>query len=42
MSFVCFLSFQGAEEVAREALIKTHFTQRIAELTSQVRLESNM
>ena len=28
--------FQGAEEVARETLIKNHFTQRIAELFSQV------
>lgn len=27
---------EGAEDVARESLIKTHFTQRIAELTSQV------
>ena len=31
-----FLIFQGEEEVTRETLIKNHFTQRIAELSSQV------
>ena len=30
------MQFQGAEEVTRETLIKNHFTQRVAELTSQV------
>ena len=31
-------SFQGEEEVTRETLIKNHFTQRIAELSSQVNI----
>ena len=31
------LEFQSAEDVARETLIKNHFTQRIAELTSKVK-----
>ena len=30
--------FQGEEEVTRETLIKNHFTQRIAELSSQVNI----
>lgn len=31
-----FSQAEGAEEVTRETLIKNHFTQRVAELTSQV------
>ena len=34
------LEFQSAEDVARETLIKNHFTQRIAELTSKVKRET--
>lgn len=35
------LQDQGEEHVAREALIKTHFTQRISELTSQVQFSES-